>query len=122
MADTPKTIDEYLASVPDDKREALERLRKIITNTVPDAQECISYQMPAFRLHGRMLLGFAAAKNHCSLYPWSASAITAFADELTDFSTSKGTVRFQPDKPIPEELIRKIIDYRISENDSKGRK
>ncbi len=122
MTDTPRTIDEYLASVPDTKREALEKLRKIIIDTIPDAQECISYHMPAFRLHGRMLLGFAAAKNHCSLYPWSSSAIDVFVDELSDFSTSKGTIRFQPDKPIPDDLIRKIIDYRISENDSKGRK
>ena len=122
MADTPKTIDEYLASVPDDKREALEKLRTTIKSIAPEVEECISYQMPAFRLHGRMLLGFAAAKNHCSLYPWSASAIDVLADELADFNTSKGTIRFQPDKPIPDDLIRKIIDYRISENDSKGRK
>ena len=122
MADTPRTIDEYLASVSDDKREALEKLRNTIKSIAPEVEECISYQMPAFRLHGRILAGFAAAKNHCSLYPWSASAIVAFSDELTDFSTSKGTIRFQPDKPIPDELIRKIINYRISENDSKGRK
>jgi len=122
MADTPKNIDEYLASVPDDKREALEKLRSTIKSSAPEVEECISYQMPAFRLNGRVLLGFAAAKNHCSLYPWSGSAIIAFADELMDFSTSKGTIRFQPDKPIPDDLIRKIIIYRISENDNKARK
>ena len=122
MADTPKTIDEYLASVPEDKREALVKLRSTINSIAPEVEECISYQMPAFRLYGRMLVGFAAAKSHCSLYPWSSSAIASFADELTDFSTSKGTIRFQPDKPIPDDLIRRIIDYRISENDSKGRK
>jgi len=107
-----KTIDEYLATVPDDQRAALERLRRIIRAAVPRAEECISYQVPAFRLDGRMLVWFGAAKKHCSFFP--GTVLASFKRELRDFSTSKGTVRFQPDRPLPATLVRKLVKARIA--------
>jgi uncharacterized protein YdhG (YjbR/CyaY superfamily) len=112
----PKTIDDYLASVNDDeKRAALERLRKIIHAAAPGAEETLTYQIPIFRLNG-MLVGFAAAKNHCAFYPCSGSILESLKDELKKYATSKGTIRFQPDKPLPAALLRKIIKARIAEN------
>jgi uncharacterized protein YdhG (YjbR/CyaY superfamily) len=121
MAGKPKTIDEYLASVPDDKRAALERLRKAITAAAPRAEECISYQLPAFRLDGKSLVAFGAAKNHCAFYPMSACALEAHKDELKGYSTSAGTIRFQADKPLPAALVRKLVKARIAENVARQR-
>src|ERR1041385_3988605 len=101
----PATINEYLAAVPPEKRAALQRLRKTIRATAPRAEECISYGIPAFRLDGRVLVYFAAAKNHCSFFP--GGIIEGFEDELEGYETSKGTVRFPPDHPLPVALIRK---------------
>jgi uncharacterized protein YdhG (YjbR/CyaY superfamily) len=111
----PTTIDEYLARVNDDKRAALQALRELIRAAAPDAEECISYKMPAFRQDG-MLVGFAAAKNHCALYAWNGSAVGLFADELRDFDTSKGAIRFTPDKPIPEALVRRLVEMKLAKN------
>jgi uncharacterized protein YdhG (YjbR/CyaY superfamily) len=116
MAGKPKTIDEYLASLSDDKRAALEKLRMIIKTVAPEAEECISYNLPAFRLNGRMLVAFGAAANHCAFYLMSATTVPAHQGELGDFDTSKGTIRFQPDKPIPTSLLRKLVKARIAEN------
>ena len=110
-----KTIDEYLARLSDDKRAALEKLRKTIRAAAPRAEECISYQIPAFRLNG-MLVGFGATANHCAFYPMSASTVAAHQDELEDYDTSKGTIRFQPDNPLPAALVRKLVKARIAEN------
>jgi uncharacterized protein YdhG (YjbR/CyaY superfamily) len=109
-------IDEYLAGLPDDTRAALERLRKIIHAVAPRAEECISYGLPAFRLDGKPLVAFGASRNHCALYPMSGAAVGAHESELKDYSTSKGTVRFQPDKPLPAALVRKLVKYRMAEN------
>ena len=109
------TIDEYLAKLSDDKRAALEKLRKTIRAAAPQAEECISYQMPAFRLNG-MLVGFGATANHCAFYPMSASTVAAHKEELQGYDTSKGTIRFQPDKPLPAALVRKLVKARIAEN------
>jgi len=108
------TIDEYLAAVSDDKRAALEKLRKAIRSAAPKADECISYQIPAFRFGGRMLVAFGAAANHCSFYP-GAFPVAAHKDELKAYDTSKGTIRFQPDKPLPVALVRKLVKARIAE-------
>ena len=110
-----KTIDEYLAALSTDKRAALEKLRKTIRAAAPAAEECISYQLPAFRLNG-MLVAFGAAANHCAFYPMSASTVAAFKDELEDYETSKGTIRFQPEHPLPAALVRKLVKARIAEN------
>ncbi len=110
-----KTIDEYLAGVSEDKRAALENLRKTIRAVAPDAEECISYGVPAFRLNG-VLVGFGASTSHCAFYPMSGTILKAFEDELDEYETSKGTIRFQPDKPIPATLVRKLVKARIVEN------
>jgi uncharacterized protein YdhG (YjbR/CyaY superfamily) len=114
MARKARTIDEYLSTLSPDKRSALERLRKAIRAAAPRAEECISYQLPAFRLDGRVLVWFGAASRHCSFYP-GAFPIEAHKHELRRFATSKGTVRFQPDQPLPTALVRKLVKARIAE-------
>jgi uncharacterized protein YdhG (YjbR/CyaY superfamily) len=109
-----KTIDAYLAKLDPDKRRALQALRKAIKTAAPRAEECISYQMPAFRLDGRMLVWFGAATNHCSFFP-GAYPIAACKRDLEAYKTSKGTIRFSPDKPLPATLVRKLVKARISE-------
>ncbi len=116
MKFTPQTIDNYLAALPDDKRAALEKLRKTIKAVAPKAEECISYRLPAFRLDGRMLVAFGATANHCAFYPMSSSTVEAFKEELKAYKTSKGTIRFQADKPLPAALVRKLVKARIAEN------
>jgi uncharacterized protein YdhG (YjbR/CyaY superfamily) len=111
----PTTIDEYLARVSDDKRAALEDLRKTIRAAAPKAEECISYQIPAFRLNG-MLVGFGATANHCAFYLMSSATVDTYKDELENYDTSKGTIRFQADKPLPAALVRKLVKARIVEN------
>lgn len=108
------TIDEYLAGVPDDQRAALQRLRKQIHAAAPDATEAISYGRPAFRLDGRYFVGFGAAKEHCSFYVGRAP-IEAHADELTGYRLWKGTVNFQPDQPLPAELVTKLVQLRVAQ-------
>ena len=109
------TIDEYLAALSDDKRAALEKLRKTIRAAAPKAEECISYQIPAYRQDG-MLVGFGATGNHCAFYLMSSSIVEAHKEELKDYDTSKGTIRFQADKPLPVGLVRKLVKARIAEN------
>lgn len=110
-----KTIDDYLDGLPPDKRAALEKLRRTIKAAAPKAEECISYQIPAFRLNG-MLVGFAATANHCAFYPMSSKTVEAHKDDLKSYETSKGTIRFQPERPLPVTLVRKLIKARIAEN------
>ncbi|HTH63178.1 MAG TPA: DUF1801 domain-containing protein [Gemmatimonadales bacterium] len=106
----PATIDDYLARVSSGQRAALNRLRKAIQAAAPRAEECISYQLPAFRLDGRMLVWFGAGANHCSFYP--GAVVQAFKRELKDYEISKGTIRFQPDHPIPVGLVRRLVKTR----------
>ena len=121
MAAKPKTIDEYLAALSEDKRAALEKLREAIRAAAPEAEECISYQLPAFRQNG-MLVAFGATANHCAFYLMSSSTVEAHKDELKDYDTSKGTIRFQADKPLPVALVRKLVKARIAENVARSRK
>ncbi len=116
MTPKPRNIDEYLAAFSDDKRAVLERLRKTIKAAAPKAEECISYRLPAFRFEGRMLVAFGAAAKHCALYPMSSATIAAHKQELSDYDTSKGTIRFKPDHPLPAALVRKLVKARIAEN------
>src|SRR6266699_1465781 len=104
MAAKPKTIDEYLAALSDDKRAALEKLRKTIRAAAPKAEECISYGLAAFRLNGRPLVAFGASANHCAFYPMNSTIVEAFQEQLKSFETSKGTIRFQADDPLPAAL------------------
>ncbi len=111
------TVDEYIAAFDQDKRAALEHLRKTIKAAAPRAEECISYQMPAFRLDGRMLVWFGATANHCSFYP--GAVVEAHKKELKGYGLSKGTIRFQPDHPLPATLVRKLVKARIAENEAR---
>lgn len=116
MRPEANSIDEYLEALNDDQRQALERLRKAVRAAAPRAEECLSYGLPAFRLDGKALVAFGAAAKHCAFYPMSAATVAEHADELAEFGTSKGTIRFQPDKPLPVALIRKLVRARIAEN------
>jgi uncharacterized protein YdhG (YjbR/CyaY superfamily) len=112
-ATKPKTHDNYLAVVTEDKRGALQKLRRAIKAAAPKAEECISYQIPAFRLNGKFLVAYGAATNHCAFYP--GSTVNALKDELKGYNTSKGTIRFPADKPLPTALVRKLVRLRIEE-------
>lgn len=115
---TPATIEEYLAGVPADKRAALEHLRAVIRSAVPAATEGFSYGVPGFKLQ-ESLVSYAAAKNHCSFYPQSSAVIEAFKEELQGFDTSPGTIRFKPERPLPDELVKRLVAARIAENDAR---
>ena len=115
MPAKPQNIDEYLAPLSDEKRAALEKLRRAIKSAAPKAEECISYQIPGFRLGGRLLVSFGAAAKHCAFYPGSYP-VEAHRDELKAHDTSKGTIRFQPDSPLPDTLVRKLVKARIAEH------
>jgi len=115
MAGQPKTIDEYLAAVSPDQRAALQTLRTTIKAAAPKAEECISYSLPAFRL-GKVLVGFGARGGHCAFYLFSGTTVDAHKDELKKYGTSKGTIRFQPNTPLPSALVRKLVKARMVEN------
>jgi uncharacterized protein YdhG (YjbR/CyaY superfamily) len=108
------TIDEYIKTFPPDVQKTLERLRHTIRKAVPEAEEVISYQMPAFKLKGNLVY-FAAFKKHIGFFP-TASGVAAFKKELSDYATSPGTVQFPLDKPIPYDLVTKIVLFRKKEN------
>ncbi len=117
----PKNFDEYLAGVPESARGTLSNLRATIRSVVPpETTEVISYRMPAFK-HNGVLVWFAAFSNHCSLFP-TASVIEAFKNDLKGFSTSKGTIHFPADKPLPIALIKKLVKARVAQNESKKRR
>ncbi|MGI8584728.1 MAG: iron chaperone [Chitinophagaceae bacterium] len=110
------SVEEYLMDVPDDKRIALEKLRKTIESIVPNSEEFISYGMPTFKYNGP-LVSYAAFKEHCSLFPWNSTLINKFSEELKPFKTSKGTIQFTVDKPLPSALVKKIVKARMKENE-----
>ena len=117
----PKNVDEYLAGVPEPARSTLNKMRAAIRSAVPpEAAETISYRMPAFKYKG-VLVWFAAFSNHCSLFP-TASVVQAFKNELKGFSTSKGTIHFPTDKPLPTALVKKLVKARVAQNESKKRR
>jgi uncharacterized protein YdhG (YjbR/CyaY superfamily) len=115
MTSRPKTIAEYLAGVNADQRVALEKLRKTIRTVAPNAEECISYGIPAFRLNGRSLVFFGAWTNHCSFYPGSSTTLKEFREDLKGFQITKGTICFSPENPIPIALVKKLVKARIAE-------
>ena len=116
MARKPTTIDEYLATVRGgEERAALNKLRKMIRAIVPKAEECISYAIPAFRLDGSIVAGFAATAKGCSYFPFSGSTLGTLADELEDYDMTKSSLHFDPAKPLPATLVRKLIKARIAE-------
>lgn len=110
----PRSIDEYILQFPPEIQEILQMLRKVIKEAAPDAQEKISWRMPTFVLHGN-LVHFAAFKNHIGLYP-SPSGIDNFKEELSQYKGAKGSIQFPIKKPMPYELISKIVKFRVAEN------
>jgi uncharacterized protein YdhG (YjbR/CyaY superfamily) len=111
-----KNIDDYLAGVPERARLKLEKLRGVILTVAPDAEEVISYGMPAFKYHG-MLAGFAAWEKHVGFYPWNSRTVDEFKDELKGYNTSRGAIQFPLEKPIPIALVKKIVKARMKENE-----
>lgn len=112
---TPATVDDYMAALPAGPRRTLEKLRATIKAIVPEATETISYQMPAFRLHGRFLVSFAAFKDHCSFFPASHRVVETLGHDVQPYLSGKGTLRFTVEEPIPAPLVRKIVKARIEE-------
>lgn len=116
MAKTKFTsVDEYISSFPEDVQPILRRVRSTIRKALPGAEEVISYQIPAYRLHGSRVLYFAGWKRHYSLYPASAELIEAFKDDLEPYEVSKGTIRFPISQPVPVKLIGRIARFRADE-------
>src|SRR5262245_50940850 len=120
MVSIPKTIDAYLATLNDAQRAALAKLRERIRAAAPDAEECISYRLPAFRQNG-MLVAFGATPNHCAFYPMSSTTVRDHEVELEGYDISKGTIRFSPEKPLPAVLVRKLVKARLAENAARRR-
>jgi uncharacterized protein YdhG (YjbR/CyaY superfamily) len=115
---TPRSVDEYIAAVPEPAHSALTKIREAIRSTVPaEATETISYAIPAFK-HKKVLVWYAAFADHCSLFP-TAAVIEAFKNELKGYSMSKGTIHFPIDKPVPTALIKKLVKERVAQNASK---
>jgi uncharacterized protein YdhG (YjbR/CyaY superfamily) len=114
MAIEPKVepIDVYLAGLTADNRAALQALRRAIRAAAPDAEECISYNIPSFRLGGKLLVSFAAWRNHCAFYP--GTVLEDFKEDLKDYDVSKATIRFPADSPPPATLVRKLVEARIA--------
>jgi uncharacterized protein YdhG (YjbR/CyaY superfamily) len=113
-------IDATLAALPADQRDALRSLREIIAAAAPEAEDAISYGMPAFRYHGRALVAYAAFKGHCSLFPMSSALIDAHRDDFAAWATAKGTIRFQPSDPLPPDLVATIVRARMDQIDAAG--
>lgn len=110
------TIDEYLATLDEPKRSTLQRLREDIRALVPDAEECIAYQCPAFRVRGKVVAGFAAFTNHLSYLPFSGSVLPALAEELKDYpGGTKSALHFRVDQPLPRKLVKKLVTARLAQ-------
>lgn len=118
----PGDVEAYFAGVPEEARATLEKLRKTIRATVPKAVEVIWYQMPTFKLNERPLVCIAAFKNHCSLFPMSFAVLNAYKDELKSYHTSKGTIRFPLDEPVPAALVKKVVKARVVESEAKKKR
>jgi uncharacterized protein YdhG (YjbR/CyaY superfamily) len=111
-----KAVDEYLAGTPEPARSTLKHIRAVIKSVVPkETTEVISYRIPMFKYNG-MLVGYAAFKKHCSLFPTGSGVLDQFEKELRGYRTSKGTIQFPSDKPLPDTLVKKIVRARVKEN------
>ena len=117
-----KTFEDCLAAVPSAERAALEKLRRSIHAAAPDAEECVSYGLAAFRLNGKPLVAMGATDSHCAFYLMSGTTIAAHETELDKYDTSKGTIRFAANKPLPAALVKKLVKARIAENAEKRKK
>ena len=113
-------VDAYLAALPDDQREVLEKLRADVARLVPDAVETISYAMPAFKLDGRFFLSYAAWKQHCSIYAIDDQLLERHADAIRGYGRTKGALHFTADKPLPDALLQDLVRQRVAEARAKG--
>lgn len=111
-----QSVDKYIAAFPKNVQKILEDVRQIIKEVIPKAEELISYQIPTFRLNGSYIIYFAGWKNHISLYPVTDEIKEKFKKEISSYKTSKGTIQFPLDKPIPFSLIKRIVKYKVKEN------
>jgi uncharacterized protein YdhG (YjbR/CyaY superfamily) len=116
-----KEVDEYLRGVEEPRRSALERLRTMILEIVPDAEQVISYGLPAFRVRGATVAGFAAFKNHLSYVPFSGSVLGQLGDELDGYAKTKSSLHFDAERPLPKALVKKLITIRLAEADRRSR-
>lgn len=121
MSAPMKDVDSYLAALPKEVRAALEQLRKTIKSAAPEAEETVSYGVPMFKFHGP-LVSFGAATNHCAFYVQSPAVMDAHKEELKTYDTSKGTIRFQANEPLPVALVKKLVKARIAENTARAAK
>jgi uncharacterized protein YdhG (YjbR/CyaY superfamily) len=112
----PENIDDYLATVSPDRRAALEKLRKTILSILPDAEECISYSMPAFRHGGRVVAGFLATSKGCSYFPFSGTTLATVAADVKAYDQTKSALHFDPKRPLPVALVRKLVKARVAED------
>src|ERR1700692_2629582 len=115
MNRNPKSIDGYLKGVPENRRQALKDLRKKILSIIPEAQECISYRMPAFRVNGMVVAGFAATTKGCLYFPFSGSTLKTLGPLVSRYEQTKSSLHFSPEVPLPLTLVRKLIKTRIAE-------
>lgn len=117
----PASVDDYLAALAPERRERIDALRRIVREVVPDAEEAISYNMPAFRLDGRFFISFDAFKRHDSLFPASEGVVTGLGVEIRPHLAGRGTLRFPIDRPLPLDLIRRIVEIRVGEHRARRR-
>ena len=110
------TVDEYMATLPEDRRRAMEEIRRAVRAAAPAAAEAISYNMPAFKLDGRFFVSYDAYKAHYSLFPWSDRMLAELGDEIAPYAKGRGTIRFPAAQPIPTDLIRRIVAIRLEEH------
>lgn len=111
-----KEVDEYLRGIEEPKRSTLETMRRIILEIAPDAEQLLSYRVPAFRVQGKTIAGFAAFKDHLSYLPFSGSVLPQLADELTGYTMTKSALHFPVDRPLPKALVKKLIRMRLEED------
>lgn len=116
----PASVDDYLKSVPADQRTALQNLRKLIFATVPNVQELISWSMPSYKYAGKLLVGFAAFNQHCSLFTCSGTFLQAYQKEVEKYGGTKSCLHFTPAMPLPATLVKKILKERMKENELKA--
>lgn len=119
---TPTSVDEYIAALPEQRRAALEELRRIVRAAAPEATETIAYQIPALRANGRVLVYFAAFRAHCSVFPASAAVRDALGEELVPYLAGKGTIRFPAGRPLPAALVTRVVRVLLEENAARVRR
>jgi uncharacterized protein YdhG (YjbR/CyaY superfamily) len=118
----PTTVEEYIAALPEAQRGPLEALRAAVTAAAPEAMEVITYEMPGLRLDDRFLVSYAAYRRHYSLFPASDAVVETLGDEVRPYLAGRGTIRFPADRPIPTDLVRRIVEVRLREHAAHGRR